>query len=186
MKEKIVCPLCARYATLHHSDPAHYECKCGWDSHDMSLDISYSDNLTAPLSNLFPHKFTIDGIHCMSMESFIQSLREKDPDLQKSICEDYSGLMAYKMRLSLRDWRGDKTVYWRGKEIHRFSPEYTELITRAYDALFEQNILFRTVIERRKRFHLIHSKGHDDPNETLLTEMEYRCQLIRLTDNFLK
>lgn len=117
---------------------------------------------TAPLSNLFPHKFEIDGVMCSSMESFIQSLREENVEMQKSICSDYLGMMAYKMRLCLNDWRKDGNVYWLGNKINRYADECRNLLSKAYDALFEQNIVFREILKRYKDFHLIHSIGCDD------------------------
>lgn len=144
------------------------------------LDISYQNNESAALSNLFPHKFIIDGVMCQSMESFIQSLRVEDSKIQKKICEDYSGYMAYKMRLSLEDWRKTGYIFWQGKIILRNSEEYKELITKAYDALYSQNIVFRHCLSNNKDKILIHSTGCCDTSETLLTEQEYIFQLDRL------
>lgn len=39
---------------------------------------------SAALSNFAPHPFTIDGIQCNSMEGFLQSLKFKDEEMQKS------------------------------------------------------------------------------------------------------
>ena len=140
------------------------------------LDISYRDNESAPLSNLFPHKFQIDGVNCISMESFIQSLRVSDEIVQKKICEGYTGYTAYKMRLSLPDWRKEGYVYWRGKKILRESLEYHRLLTKAYDKLFE-NEVFRYCLNMHKDDILIHSIGCKDVKETLLTPDEYIDQL---------
>ena len=145
------------------------------------IDISFKNMQNSPLSNLFPHKFEIDGVKCNSMESFIQSLRAEDPTLQEKICSEYSGAMAYRLRLLIGDWRKTGTIHWRSKEIVRDSDEYISLITRAYDCLFEQNIVFKHVL--LKNFtdkYFIHSTGCDDKKETLLTEAEYRAQLNRL------
>lgn len=182
MKQKIICPVCGNVVWLEYvCEHASHLCeKCNWDSDIDTLDIAYKDNATAPLSNLFPHEFTLDGVKCKSMESFIQSLREKDSVLQKNICSNYSGLMAYKLRLSLTDWRKTGFVYWKGEQIIRKSDEYTQLITRAYDALYHQNFVFREILYRSKDKILIHSIGNEDENETLLTEAEFRYQLNRL------
>lgn len=181
MKSYVICPACSNNAYLYDLDTPHYTCKaCGWDSDVNTFDIAYKDNNTAVLSNLFPHAFVIDGVKCASMESFIQSLREEKVEVQKTICSDYSGMMAHKMKLCLRDWRPSGIVFWQGKPINRFSNEYTELMTRAYDCLFEQSILFKEILFRKRHFHLIHSMGCDDIHETLLTEKEYRFQLNRL------
>ena len=39
------------------------------------------------LSNFAPHKFTIDNVECNSMEGFLQSLKFKNPDMQKEVCK---------------------------------------------------------------------------------------------------
>lgn len=39
------------------------------------------------LSNFAPHKFTIDDVECNSMEGFLQSLKFKNPDMQKEVCK---------------------------------------------------------------------------------------------------
>lgn len=183
------CPLCGNEAPAF--EHTHYVCKsCDWDSLKDTIDISYSDNVSAPLSNLFPHKFVFytnedDETTCLSMESFLQSLRVKDPVLQKQICENYSGYMAYKLRTSLRDWRESGTLYWNGIAINRFSPAYTELITTAYDCLYEGNDVFRElVLPAFKDKILIHSTGCEIQPETLLTETEYLFQLKRLIERF--
>ena len=57
---------------------------CGKDN--KILDVSYKDEVSSPLSNLFPHKFIIDNVECLSMESFIQSLRVPHVNIQRKIC----------------------------------------------------------------------------------------------------
>lgn len=157
-------------------------CRCENCGHDYEiLDISYKDNSSAPLSNLFPHKFVIDGVKCLSMESFIQSLRVEDKNVQVKICEEYTGYMAYKMRLSLPDWRKDGYVYWQGKKILRFSEEYQKLLTKAYDMLFENNV-FSFCLNTHKNKVLFHTIGCYDEEETLLTPCEYINQLERLIE----
>lgn len=157
-------------------------CRCECCGHDYEiLDISYKDNSSAPLSNLFPHKFVIDGVKCLSMESFIQSLRVEDKNIQRKICEEYTGYMAYKMRLSLPDWRKDGYVYWQGEKILRFSEEYQKLITKAYDMLFENNV-FRFCLNTHKNKVLFHTIGCYDEEKTLLTQCEYIAQLERLIE----
>ena len=38
------------------------------------------------LSNFAPHPFVIDGVECASMEGFLQSLKFKEPEMQKHVC----------------------------------------------------------------------------------------------------
>ena len=186
-KESISCPVCG--ATAKIFGHTHYLCsKCDWDSMVNTIDISYADPESASLSNLYPHPFTFymedgDYAECASMESFIQSLRVSDPKLQKEICKNYSGYAAYKLRLSLNDWRKEGIVYWNGRAIYRQSDAYTELITKAYDCLFEGNEVFRKlVLPHFKGKHLIHSIGCNTECETLLTPKEYLFQLRRLME----
>lgn len=185
-KAIIVCPVCGMLA--YKEDDIHYVCACGWDSLVNTVDIFYKDPLSGPLSNLFPHKFVINDpfyldspIHCQSIESFIQSLRVKDSKLQRQVCENYSGYMAWKLRLSLGDWRPGGMVYWQGNPIQRISEDYEDLLTMAYDALFDGNDVFREIVlPAFKDKILIHSIGCESQSETLLTELEYRAQLQRL------
>lgn len=185
-KKVIKCPLCGKFVEMFCR--THYVCDCGWDSLENTVDIGYQDHQSSTLSNLFPHKFLFytceeDKTTCLSMESFLQSLRVQDPVLQKYICENYSAMVAWKLRFALRDWRKDGLVYWNGKAIVRASEEYTALITTAYDRLFEGNPVFREIVlPHFKGKYLIHSFGCDCESETLLTEREYRYQLNRLME----
>lgn len=188
-KTTIKCPCCGNSAQLFHH--THYICpKCKWDSLENTVDIAYGDPTSSVLSNLFPHKFLFytktrpgifDDTLCLSMESFLQSLRIKEPNFQKYVCQHYSGPMVQKLKVCLRDWREDGYLYWDGIAIKRDSATYKELITTAYDCLFEGNPIFREcVLPRFKGMHLIHSIGKDYESETLLTESEFRYQLNRL------
>ncbi len=185
-KTSIICPACGSRAELFQH--THYICpKCHWDSLVNTVDIAYGDPVSSVLSNLFPHKFlfytkgSCDDTYCLSMESFLQSLRVKDPKLQKYICENYSGPMVQKLKVCLNDWREDSYLYWNGIAIKRESLTYHELITTAYDCLFEGNPIFREcVLPKFKGVHLIHSIGKDYESETILTECEFRYQLNRL------
>ena len=37
------------------------------------------------LSNFAPHLFILDGVECCSMEGFLQSLKFKNPEVQKPV-----------------------------------------------------------------------------------------------------
>ena len=188
-KASIICPVCGSPAALFQH--THYICpNCNWDSLVNTVDIAYDNPVSSALSNLFPHKFLFytrgklgkfDDTHCLSMESFLQSLRVKDANLQKYICENYYGPMVQKLKVYLRDWREDGYLYWNGISIKRDSATYHELISTAYDCLFEGNPIFREcVLPQFRGIHLIHSIGKDCKSETLLTESEFRYQLNRL------
>lgn len=178
-KYSFSCKNCSKLIACRENET---ECRCRYCGYENKiLDISYKDNLSTSLSNLFPHKFVIDGVKCLSMESFIQSLRVEDKTVQRNICEEYTGYMAYKMRLSLPDWRKDGYVYWQGEKILRFSEEYQKLITKAYDMLFENDV-FRFCLNTHKNKVLFHTMGCYEEEETLLTPCEYITQLERLIE----
>lgn len=176
-KYEFACKNCLKVINANEHEKNARCPHCGHDN--KILDILYKDEISAPLSNLFPHKFIIDGIECISMESFIQSLRVNDVNIQRKICEEYTGYMAYKLRLSLPDWRKDGCVYWQGQKILRHSTEYLKLISKAYDMLFENDV-FRYCLNTHKNCILVHSIGCYNTNETLLTPSEYINELERL------
>ncbi len=189
IKASVICPACGTRTTTF-VDGVYMCAKCGWDSTTNTADILFDNLETAVLSNLYPHKFPFytsgafgmcHEVQCLSMESFIQSLRVKDPVVQKYICENLTGPMVHKLKPCLRDWREDGYVYWNGSIIMRDSATYQELISTAYDCLFEGNQLFREfVLPHFKGMYLIHSIGNDHVSQTLLTESEFRYQLNRL------
>jgi len=180
------CPLCGISLTVYSgSDNCNFKCS-SLDCHFTSslkeaIDISYKNGTGAAkgLSNLAPYKFIFDKIECTSFESFIQSLRVKDPDMQKEVCS-FPALFCYSIRLDLNDWRKDKTVYWKGNQINRLSMQYSELMSSAYDALFEQSPTFRHLLQSTTGKLLLHSTGCVINTETLLTPKEYLDNLERL------
>ena len=186
-----ICPKC--HLTADKKENYFYCPNCGWKStDDDTIDISYKSELSCTLSNLYPHKFTLnakpfapyvkgDEILCLSMESFLQSLKISNALAQKYFCENYSGYIAYKAKLTMPDWRKDQILYWQGKKFERNSKDYINLITYAYDKLYESNIYFREVVlPSFKNFYLVHTMGSNDLKETVLTEYEYIEQLNRL------
>lgn len=127
------------------------------------------------LSNLANNGFVFDGIECLSMEGFLQSLKYKNPEEQKSICA-LTGKNA-KAKTINDSWKLDQKVYWKGKTIDRLGPEFQSLIRRAYQALFEQNEVFRTALLLTKDKKIYHVNGKSDPRDTILTEKEF-CDIL--------
>ncbi len=60
------------------------------------------------LSNLHSNGFHFDGMVCGSMEGFLQSLKYKNPDKQRQIC-NMTGKNAKNMSVS--DWQTDQIVW---------------------------------------------------------------------------
>lgn len=190
-KKTIVCPICGKTAReIPIFNGFIFSCdSCDFRSIDPKcVDISYKDDLSAPLSNLYPNAFMMPYTHRLkgiitipSMESFLQGLKIKDPQLQYLFMSTYSGMDAKKMSGVLDDWKKDQLLYFDGRAYQRYSEEYTDLISRAYDSLFNTNQMFREIIlPRFKECYIIHSIGSDNEAETVLTESEFRYQINRL------
>lgn len=99
------------------------------------------------LSNFAAHEFEIDGVKCASMEGFLQSLKHKNPDMQREICS-YVGIKA--KRAGGTHWMRHQKLYWKGVAYVRTSQAYQDLLDRAYDALY-QNEGFKAALTLHER-----------------------------------
>lgn len=132
------------------------------------------------LSNFAPHAFILDGVHCASMEGFLQSLKFESIEMQEYVCT-LVGMKA-KMKGRNKKWYRKQVLYWRGVEYKRDSKEYQELLDRAYNEL-NKNTKFRKALEATNTARITHSIGKNKINMTVLTEREMCSRLTRLRDN---
>ena len=130
------------------------------------------------LSNFAPHKFMIDGVTCHSMEGFLQSLKFKNTLMQREVCKLVG--RAAKFKGKPKKWWRTQTLYWQGQEIDRHSPEYQQLIKRAYDAMWQHSSSFRRALIASRGSTLTHSIGKRDAKRTILTNNEFMGHLNRL------
>lgn len=73
------------------------------------------------LSNLCGNDFCFDDVQCGCMESFLQSLKIQDEQLQRKVCL----CKAYELtRFSIPDWDGTQPLWWKGRQINRHSKKY--------------------------------------------------------------
>lgn len=136
------------------------------------------------LSNFSNNSFMLDGVNIKCMDSFLQSLKFKNTDKQKKICS-LTAKEAEKTGKYYNFWRLSKMLYWNGKKINRYSKNYTELITRAYDAMAESNPEFVKILLSTKYKILADSEFEDSKRKTLLTENEFtEEQLFRLRKKY--
>ena len=131
------------------------------------------------LSNFTEHNFTLDGVECASMEGFLQSLKYLCPKKQREICK-LTGKVAKEAGDGKKLWKLTHTAFWQGKCYDRLSPEFRELIFRAYSAMYEKNASFREALAASRGAKLCHSIGEPNPKKTILTEREFLCMLYRL------
>lgn len=142
------------------------------------MDISSTNKYpSASLSNFSPHPFVIDGVECASMEGFLQSLKFKNPEMQKYICTLVG--KAAKRSGSKKNWQRLQTLYWQGVEYKRKSPEYQELLDRAFLAISENDSFQRALLATQGAV-LTHSIGKNKEAETVLTEREFCSRLMRI------
>lgn len=147
-----------------------------------TIDIKYNSEY-GELSNFSPHPFQMDGVSIASMEGFLQGLKFKSIKRQHNTfaMSDYRAKRVG--RRGVR-WRFGSQLYYNGKRIDRFSNEYTQLISRAYDSMAEQNEAFRNTLISTNQRTLEHSIGKDDKHKTVLTSTEFINQLNRLRDKY--
>lgn len=135
---------------------------------------------SSALSNFAPHPFIIDGIQCNSMEGFLQSLKFKEPDMQKEVCLLVG--KAAKFKGKKKKWWRTQTLYWQGKEIARNSDEYQQLLDRAFEAL-SKNEGFKKALLATGNSTLTHSIGKNKINETVLTKQEFCSRLMKIRNS---
>lgn len=142
------------------------------------MDIKSKNNYpSSALSNFSPHPFTIDGVQCNSMEGFLQSLKFKNPDMQKEVCKLVGG--AAKKKGAPKNWKEKGILYWKGEEINRFGKEYQNLLDRAYAAL-AKNEKFKKALLATGDAVLTHSIGKRKEKDTILTTSEFCGRLMKL------
>lgn len=132
---------------------------------------------SSALSNFAPHPFMIDGIQCNSMEGFLQSLKFKDPLMQKEVCLLVG--KAAKFKGKKKKWFRDQTLYWQGVEYKRDSQEYQDLLDRAFNCLSE-NQGFQKALLATGNSVLTHSIGKNKISETVLTRSEFCSRLTTI------
>jgi len=143
-----------------------------------TIDIHFKgENLEKKLSNLYPYQFDYDGITYASMEAFFSSLRTPDFDEKQKLYLTYSIDSWYKGHRF--NWYEKQEVYYKDKAINRHSPEYENLITDTFYALFT-NEDFKQALKESGVLKLTHSIGKTAKDKTLLTRKEFIGHLNRL------
>jgi hypothetical protein len=112
----------------------------------------------------------LDGVAIHSLNAFLYGLRIRDPKQQEEVVS--AGRPS--------PVGGRSTVYWRGKEIDRFSDEYQRLLDRAFEALYATNEVAKRALLATGDAVLVHTKRGTNPETTLLTRSELCLRLIRI------
>ena len=126
------------------------------------------------LCNFSPSFFKLNGIVINSMEGFLQSLKMKDAELQKKICQ-LPGILAKKLGNYLRKstMYDGRSLHWQNQDFDRYSPIYHNLLKAAYAAKYDYDKSFRQIIKESRGRTLTHTIGKSSESETVLTEKEF-------------
>jgi hypothetical protein len=135
--------------------------------------------LVARLSNFTSRPFVFEEVPCAGLEGFLQSLKCQDVLIQKEICA-MKGKDAKQKGGEYNTWKDSQTLWWKGTPYDRSSRQYLLLVTRAYDAVFEQDTSFTEDLRNIGSQEIYHSIGNPDMHDTVLTEVEMIHQLNRL------
>ena len=143
------------------------------------MDIkSGNDYPSSALSNFSPHRFIFRGVECNSMEGLLQSLKFKNPDMQREICKMVG--LAAKKRGADKNWYVTQTLYWQGEPIKRDSDEYQQLLDEAFESLFMGNEKAKKALLSTGDAVLTHSIGRTNKNSTVLTRQEFCSRLMKI------
>lgn len=137
------------------------------------------DPRAARLSNFTDRPFIFDGVQCAGIEGVLQALKESYFETQVKICA-MSGKQAKRAGSERDAWKQEQMLWWRSVTYGRASREYQELITRIYDAAYEQNSTFKEDLLAVGNEDICHSIGNPNQRDTVLTEVEMIHQLNRL------
>jgi len=130
------------------------------------------------LSNFYPNSFVFDGVACASMEGLLQSLKTKNPELQKKVCglSGKAAKFAFRRKFPNIRWKLTGKLYWKGKAMGRHSDEYQIFLDNAYMALCD-NETFAAALKNADGAKLTHTIGKQDARKTILTEYEFLTRL---------
>lgn len=132
------------------------------------------------LSNLCGNDFCYDGVQCGCMESFLQSLKYNDVNVQTRICLEKAD---YVKKYDAPDWQQDQILWWKGQPLDRHSTQYTEFIYSAYESMYLWCGRFRDALMKTVGKQLLFDSGKFNPKETVLTDSEFCSVLTKLRDN---
>lgn len=131
------------------------------------------------LSNFAPYEFIFDGVPCASMEGLLQSFKFDDPAVQVEVCT-LKGFEAKRRGTERNDvWQGIQILWWQGKAYVRRSPQYQDLLDKAFHAL-ATNPEFCEALLATGDEELTHSIGNPKESQTVLTEKEFCSRLMAI------
>ncbi len=145
----------------------------------IDIKAKANDARAVRLSNFTDRPFVVDGVQCAGLEGFMQALKCKDAVVQKEICM-LSGKAAKKRGEAFDDWKLGQQLWWQSVSYDRSGRPYYELVSRVYDAVYDQDPSLKADLLATGFEDITHSIGKTDMRDTVLTEVEMIHQLNRL------
>lgn len=155
----------------------------GVNMHVLDIRFDSSDPVASALSNLTPREFTFRGVPCGSIEGVLQGVKTGERGLQQAVCRK-SGLSVVKIYKGAFDqeWQRSQKLKWQGEVMTRGSDKYAHFITELFDTVFEQDYSYREALLQSWPRQLTHSIGKYCQTKTVLTQMEFLYQTLRLRE----
>lgn len=142
---------------------------------DENLCVEFASQSLSVFSKF---AFAIDGVKCISVESFLQSLKFKNVEKQKSIC-DMPPEQARKLGNKKKWWKRTGNLWWKGNKIKRTSSEYQALLNRVFDELYKNNDFTRVLMDCGN-IEIIKVADATSSQNVILSEDEFVSRLINM------
>jgi len=132
------------------------------------------------LSNFAPHRFSLDGVECASMEGLLQSLKFDKAHVQIEVCKLVGKTAKHRGSARNAAWQRQQLLWWQGNTMKRDSVDYQTFLDRAFDAMAAQSESFRKALLATQDAVLTHSIGKTREADTVLTQREFCSILMKI------
>lgn len=139
---------------------------------DMNLHAEYAYQ---SVSIFEKYTFSLDGIVCVSLESFLQALKFKDSQIQLSVCS-MPPQEARKYGRRKKRWRRNGKLWWNGSLINRAGPEYQILLDRVFCELCK-NTAFTDALQNCGDLEILKGTA---VSPIPLTEEEFVSRMVKM------
>lgn len=142
---------------------------------DENLHVEFARQSLSVFSKF---SFAIDGVNCISIESFLQSLKFKNIKKQKSIC-DMPPEQARKLGNKKKWWKRTGNLWWKGNKIKRSSSEYQVLLNRVFGELYKNND-FTRILLNCENIEILRTANTTNSQNVILSEDEFVSRLVNM------
>lgn len=144
-----------------------------WIDENMGVEFA-----SQSLSGFSKFSFTVDGVKCMSLESFLQSLKFKNITQQQAIC-CMPPEQARKLGKRKIWWKRTGNLWWKGSKIKRSSLGYQMLLNRVFDELIK-NKDFTRVLMNCGNIEIIRTANTAGLQSVIMSEDEFISRVVNM------